>query len=219
MENTAAAPGFESEMGSDAVAVRAAENALAAAAELTDIDPAALSSDSLLEFTGLLGNICRLVEGRQVGNVGDIARRSDSDTGFNDLAARHGCSSPAALFEKVTGAKNSTAYRYTRLAAHTTPRVSDTGLPLAPVFPQTAQALSDGVIGLDAAEAITATLAPVLPRAVPEQMDWAEATLAGQRDRRDRGSTRVSGQPPSAGESVLRRSRPRRCRTVRRRTA
>ncbi|WP_098405799.1 HNH endonuclease signature motif containing protein [Paramicrobacterium agarici] len=200
MENTAAAPGFESEMGSDAVAVRAAENALAAAAELTDIDPAALSSDSLLEFTGLLGNICRLVEGRQVGNVGDIARRSDTDAGFDGLAARHGASSAAALFEKITGAKNSTAYRYTRLATHTTPRVSDTGLPLAPVFAQTAQALAEGTIGLDAAEAITATLAPVLPRAVPEQMDRAEATLLGN-------ATGANGEAPVSADNLRQQAR------------
>ncbi|WP_460912853.1 hypothetical protein, partial [Paramicrobacterium agarici] len=85
----AAAPGFGSQEGSDAVAVRAAENVLAAAAELTDIDPAALSSDALLEFTGLLGNTARVIEGRQVGNVGDIARRSNTDDGFSGLAARH----------------------------------------------------------------------------------------------------------------------------------
>ncbi|WP_169923395.1 DUF222 domain-containing protein [Paramicrobacterium agarici] len=196
----AAAPGFEPMGGPDAVAVRAAEEALSTVANLTDVDPSALSADALLEFTGLLGNICRLVEGRQVGNVGEIARRSDSDTGFNGLAARHGCSSPAALFEKITGAKNSTAYRYTRLAIHTTPRVSDTGLPLAPVFPQTAQALSDGVIGLDAAEAITTTLAPVLPRAVPEQMDWAEATLLGN-------ATGATGEAPASADNLRQQAR------------
>ncbi|TQO23219.1 uncharacterized protein DUF222 [Paramicrobacterium agarici] len=200
MENMAAAPGFGSQEGSDAVAVRAAENVLAAAAELTDIDPAALSSDALLEFTGLLGNTARVIEGRQVGNVGDIARRSNTDDGFSGLAARHGASSAAALFEKITGAKNSTAYRYTRLAAHTTPRVSDTGLPLAPVFPQTAQALSDGVIGLDAAEAITTTLAPVLPRAVPEQMDWAEATLVGN-------ATGANGEAPVSADNLRQQAR------------
>ncbi|GAB2529452.1 HNH endonuclease signature motif containing protein [Paramicrobacterium agarici] len=200
MENTAAAPRFGSPEGPDAVAVRAAENVLAAAADLTEIEPAALSPDALLEFTGLLGNIARLVEGRQVGNVGDIARRSDTDAGFDGLAARHGASSAAALFEKVTGAKNSTAFRYTRLAAHTTPRVSDTGLPLAPVFPQTAQALSDGVIGLDAAEAITATLAPVLPRAVPEQMDWAEATLLGN-------ATGANGEAPVSADNLRQQAR------------
>ncbi|PFG29344.1 HNH endonuclease signature motif containing protein [Paramicrobacterium agarici] len=200
MENAAAAPGYESEMGPDAVAVRAAENVLAAAADLTDVDPSALSADALLEFTGLLGNIARLVEGRQVGNVGDIALRSDTDAGFDGLAARHGAASATGLFEKITGAKNSTAYRYTRLAAHTTPRVSDTELPLDPVFPQTAQALSDGVIGLDAAEAITATLAPVLPRAVPEQMDWAEATLLGN-------ATGANGEAPVSADNLRQQAR------------
>ncbi|WP_169923371.1 HNH endonuclease signature motif containing protein [Paramicrobacterium agarici] len=180
--------------------MRAAEEALSTVANLTDVDPSTLSADALLELTGLLGNIARLVEGRQVGNVGDIARRSDTNAGFNGLAARHGASSATGLFEKITGAKNSTAYRYTKLATHTTPRVSDTGLPLAPMFAQTAQALRDGVIGLDAAEAITATLAPVLPRAVPEQMDWAEATLLGN-------ATGANGEAPVSADNLRQQAR------------
>src|SRR5699024_1879465 len=141
---------------------------LSAAAPLSEIDPTVLSADALLRFVGLLANISRVVEGRQVSNVGDIARRSDTGAGFDGLAARHGSASPTALFEKVTGVKNSTAYRYTKLAQRTTPRVSDTGLPLEPVFAQTAEALAEGTIGLDMAEAITSTLAPVLPRVAPE---------------------------------------------------
>ncbi|PFG30082.1 HNH endonuclease signature motif containing protein [Paramicrobacterium agarici] len=200
MENTAAAPGFEPMDGPDAVASAAGEQLLDALTELREVDPQALSGNGLLHYVGLLATATRFLEGRQVGNVGDIARRSDTDAGFSGLAARHGCSSPAALFEKITGAKNSTAYRYTKLATHTTPRVSDTGLPLDPVFPQTAQALSDGVIGLDAAEAITTTLAPVLPRAVPEQMDWAEATLLGN-------ATGANGEAPVSADNLRQQAR------------
>lgn len=179
----------------DAAAVRIAEDVLSAAAELTAVDPAELSPETLLKYTGLLGNIGRLIEGRQVLNVGDIARRSDTDAGMEGLAARHGSASPTALFEKITGVKNSTAYRYTSVAKHTAPRVSDTGLPLPAVFEQTSEALSEGTIGLDAAEALTSTLATVLPRAVPEHVDEAEALLLGN-------ATGAFGKVPVAADNL-----------------
>ncbi|MCW4457943.1 HNH endonuclease signature motif containing protein [Microbacterium sp. MPKO10] len=179
----------------DAVACAAGERLLDALTDLRDVDPHGLSSDGLLHYVGLLGTATRFLEGRQVGNVGDIARRSDTGAGLDGLAARHGSASPAALFEKVTGVKNSTAHRYTKLAQRTTPRVSDTGLPLEPVFAQTAEALAEGTIGLDVAEAITSTLAPVLPRVAPEQMDWAEATLLGN-------ATGADGEVPVAADAL-----------------
>ncbi|WP_166979446.1 HNH endonuclease [Paramicrobacterium fandaimingii] len=195
MQNAATASAFEPQGGPDAVAVEAAEDLLSAAARLAAINPAALSANTLLTYTGLLGNTTRLIEGRQVANVADIARRSDTDAGFDGLAARHGGASATALFEKVTGVKNSTAYRYTKLAKHTTPRVSDTGLPLEPVFVQTAEALAQGTIGLDVAESITSTLAPILPRVAPERVDWAEATLIGN-------ATGAYGEVPLTADAV-----------------
>lgn len=163
----------------DAAAVRTAETALSAVAELINVDPDALSANALLEYTGLLGNIGRVLEGRQIGNAAEINKRSSADAGFEGLAARHGTANSTALFETITGVKNSTAYRYTRVAKSAASRLSDTGLPLPPLFPHTAAALRDGLIGLDAAEALTSALAPVLPRAIPQQLDEAEHTLVG----------------------------------------
>ncbi|WP_166979603.1 HNH endonuclease signature motif containing protein [Paramicrobacterium fandaimingii] len=200
MQEAVAAPGFEPNEGADAVAARTADGALAGVAELASIDPTELSANALLNYVGVLGNITRLVEGRQVTNVGDIARRSDTDAGFDGLAARHGAKSPTALFEVITGAKNSTVYRFATVAKHTTPRVSDTGLPLDPVFAQTAQALSEGTIGLDVAESITSTLAPILPRVSPEQIDWAEKTLIGN-------ATGAFGEVPFTADAVRQQAR------------
>ncbi|QPZ37774.1 HNH endonuclease signature motif containing protein [Paramicrobacterium chengjingii] len=200
MQNTAAIPGFEPVEGPDAAAVRAAEVAVAAVAKLADVDPATLTSNTLLTYVGLLGNIARIVEGRQISNVGDIARRSDTDAGFDGVAARHGSSSPTALFEKVTGVKNSTAHRYAKVAEQTTPRVSDTGLPLDPVFTQTAAALAEGTIGLDVAEVITSALAPVLSRVAPEQAEWAESTLLGN-------ATGAYGEVPVSADALRQQAR------------
>ncbi|MCW4459874.1 HNH endonuclease signature motif containing protein [Microbacterium sp. MPKO10] len=195
MRNTAAAAAFDPDEGPDAAAVRAAEETLSAAANLVSVDPAKLSSDVLLTYVGLLGNVARVVEGQQVGNVGDIARRSDVDAGFSGLAASHGAKGPTGLFEKITGVKNSAAHRFTRVAKQTTPRLSDTGLPLDPVFVQTAEALAEGTIGLDVAEAITSVLGPVLSRVAPEQMDWAEAKLIGN-------ATGAYGEAPHTADGV-----------------
>ncbi|HEY5223691.1 MAG TPA: DUF222 domain-containing protein, partial [Microbacteriaceae bacterium] len=64
-----------------------------------------------------------------------------------------------------------------RVAAQAAPRVSDVGLPLPALFPATEAALAGGVIGIDAADAITATL-KTLPRTIPvEAIELAEATL------------------------------------------
>lgn len=115
MRNTAAAPDFGlsegsenqrilgSPVGSDAVAVLAAEKTLSTVAGLVSIDPANFSADALLTYTSLIGNITRFLESRQASNVGDIASPSDTDAGFECLVARHGSASPMALFEKVTG--------------------------------------------------------------------------------------------------------------------
>ncbi|QPZ39046.1 HNH endonuclease [Paramicrobacterium chengjingii] len=200
MQSTSAASGVETPEGPDAVAARIAENALSAVAELASINPAQLSANALLTYVGVLGNIARLVEGRQIGNVGDIARRSDTDAGFEGLAARHGSSSPTGLFEKITGVKNSTAHRYSKVAEQTTPRVSDTGLPLDPMFTQTADALAEGTIGLDVAEVITSALAPVLSRVAPEQADWAENTLLGN-------ATGAYGEIPVTADALRQQAR------------
>ncbi|WP_166979882.1 HNH endonuclease signature motif containing protein [Paramicrobacterium fandaimingii] len=200
MQNVAALSAFDPDGGPDAVAVEAAEDLLSAASRLATINPADLSANTLLTYTGLLGNTTRIIEGRQISNVGDIARRSDTDAGFDGLAARHGAKSPTALFEVITGAKNSTAYRFATVAKHTTPRVSDTGLPLEPVFSQTADALAQGTIGLDVAESITSTLAPVLPRVSPEQIDWAEKTLIGN-------ATGAFGEVPFTADAVRQQAR------------
>lgn len=165
--------------GVDADACATVETALDALAALADVSPGALSADGLMHYVSLLGAVTRFVEGRQIDNVGEIERRSGRDTGFEGLAARHGCASVTSLFEKVTGIKNSTAYRYTRVARHTTTRLSDTGLPLPPRLPHTATALADGSIGLDAAEALSMALVPTLPRALPDEVDAAEKTLVG----------------------------------------
>lgn len=179
----------------DAAAIRAAENTLSAASALLDVDPMALSADGLLEYIGLLGNIARLVEGRQVGNVGEISHRSSADAGYDGLAARNGAANATALFESITGTKNSTAYRYTRVAKLAGTRLSDTGVPLPAVFPHTQAALDDGIIGLDTAEALTTTLASVLPRAVPEELDAAEKTLVGN-------AIGANGDMPASADSL-----------------
>ncbi|WP_167133496.1 HNH endonuclease, partial [Paramicrobacterium chengjingii] len=79
-------------------------------------------------------------------------------------------------------------------------RVSDTGLPLDPMFSLTADALNEGTIGLDVAEAITSALAPVLSRVAPEQAEWAESTLLGN-------ATGAFGEVPVSADVLRQQAR------------
>ncbi|WP_167133219.1 hypothetical protein [Paramicrobacterium chengjingii] len=110
MRNTASVSDFEPVGGPDAVASAAAERLLDVLTDLSDVDAQTLTGEGLLHYMGLHATATRFLEGRQIGNVGDIVRRSGTDAGFDGVAARHGSWSATALFDQVTGVKNSTAH-------------------------------------------------------------------------------------------------------------
>lgn len=161
----------------DAAAHVIVDDARQALSRLADINPRALSADALLRFTAALESLTRLIDVNHIAVAAEITARSPRTAGFDGLAARHGCATGAQLIEQVTGASSRTARQRVRVAAQTAQRTSDTGLPLPALFPATQAALAGGVIGIDAADAITATL-KTLPTTIPvEAVEWAETTL------------------------------------------
>lgn len=163
----------------DAAAQELIRDAHRAVAGLEKVTPEALSADGLLRFEAGLESLNRMLDGGHVRAAAEIVVRSDRAAGLEGLAARHGCATASQLIEKVAGVSARTARQRVRVAAQAAPRVSETGLPLPASFPATAAALTAGMIGIDAADAITATL-KVLPDTVPvEAVDWAESTLVG----------------------------------------
>jgi hypothetical protein len=163
----------------DAAARSVIDIARRALSELSRIDPASLSANELLQCAADLEGLTRLVDATHIRVAADIVARSDRAAGFEGLAARHGCATPAQLIEQVTGVSSRTARQRVRVAAQATPRLSETGLPLPALFPYIAAGLTDGVIGIDVADAITATL-KTLPSTVPvDAVEWAEEALVG----------------------------------------
>ncbi|TAM71680.1 MAG: HNH endonuclease [Microbacteriaceae bacterium] len=161
----------------DAAARAIVEDVRRALSRLAEVDPTVLSADGLLRFTADMESLTRVVDNTHIALAAEITERSPRTAGFDGLAARHGCATGAQLIERVTGVSSRTARQRVRVAARTAQRTSDTGLPLPALFPATQRALAGGVIGIDAADAITAMLG-TLPHTIPvEAVDWAETTL------------------------------------------
>ncbi|MCU1559880.1 HNH endonuclease signature motif containing protein [Mycetocola sp.] len=108
-----------------------------------------------------------------------VAVRSDPVLGGEGLAARLNYARPSLLIEQVAGVSAATASTWVRVGARTSPRLR-VGQTLPPLFPHVADALRDGSIGVDTAEAITRELSAAAPRAEVEHLDAAERILVGQ---------------------------------------
>ncbi|MET0480759.1 MAG: hypothetical protein ABWZ69_05330, partial [Mycetocola sp.] len=87
----------------------------------------------------------------------EVAVRSDPVLGSEGLAARLNYARPSLLIEQVAGVSAATASAWLRVGARTNPRVR-VGQTLPPLFPHVANALRDGAIGAETAEAITREL-------------------------------------------------------------
>jgi hypothetical protein len=139
-----------------------------------------LSSDQLLTQMSQVAHLVRGGEAALAAMSAEVAVRSDPTRGGEGLAAKHTYQRPSQLIEVVTGLSSATAGRLVRVGKHTTPRVSDAGLPLPPLFPAVSEALHEGLIGVETAENITRELSLAAPRAEVQHLAIAEAALVGQ---------------------------------------
>jgi hypothetical protein len=125
----------------------------------------------------------RVVDALRVRVAGEVDARSDR-SGDDRLSARFGCRSAVELLERATGASPGAVNQRIRLDSHTRPRVSLLGEVLPAAFPVVAEALRNGVLGVETARVITDTLhrvrrhgaAPAEHVAVAEQQLVAAAT-------------------------------------------
>ncbi|MBG6238965.1 hypothetical protein IWX78_001944 [Mycetocola sp. CAN_C7] len=139
-----------------------------------------LSSDELLTLIADAARLVRRAEAVLVAGSREVAKRSDKAFGSKGLAARHGYARPSFLLEQVTGVSSRTANRYLRVGALTAARVSDTGGALPALYPAVRDALSAGLLGVEAAEVITKALEEAAPRASVDDLGTAEVALVGQ---------------------------------------
>ncbi len=136
-----------------------------------------LADDTLLATTGSLERLGRAVDARRVEAAGELHHRSRSTLGSASLAVRKGCRDAVELLRRVTLASTVTVRRRLKLGAETRPQESLTGGLFPPRFPHIAEALTDGVLGVDSAAAIINELVPTMTRADVADVQRAEAEL------------------------------------------
>ncbi|RLP73423.1 HNH endonuclease [Mycetocola manganoxydans] len=176
--NSQASGGFPETISPGAASCAGGPGASPLDADLTTL--AGLSADELLALTADAAGVLRRAEAVLIACSNEVASRSDRALGSSGLAARHGFGRASQLLEQVTGVSARSASRYIRVGALTGQRVADTGLPLPALFPRVGEALAAGLIGMDAAEAITRELSLAAPRADLDLLTAAEEALVGQ---------------------------------------
>jgi hypothetical protein len=179
----------------DAAAARAVQTAIAALEALRGVDVSALTDTGLLAFEARVEQASRLIDAGHVAAAGEIAHRSDRAFGNAGLAARHGCATAAQLIERVTGVSARAARQRVRVSARAMPRVSDTGAILPPLFPHVADAIRSGALGIDGADAITATLVTIDRDVPPAALEIAESTLVAN-------ATGSAATPPVSADLI-----------------
>lgn len=139
-----------------------------------------LDGDTVLTVLAKTAALGRGVEAILAAASAEVAVRSDPVRGSAGLAARLNFARPSHLIEMVAGVSAATASRLMRVGSRTSPRVTDSGLPLPPLFPRVSEALKAGLIGVETAEVITRELSLAAPRAEVEELAVAEGMLVGQ---------------------------------------
>ncbi|MEX1079296.1 MAG: DUF222 domain-containing protein [Homoserinimonas sp.] len=136
-----------------------------------------LADDTLLTTTGILERLGRAVDARRVEAVGELQHRSRPTLGTASLAVRKGCRDAVELARRVTLSSTVTVRCRLKLGAETRRQEAPSGELFPPRFPHIADALESGALGVDAAGAIVAELAPTLIRADADAVRIAESEL------------------------------------------
>src|SRR5690554_76187 len=136
-----------------------------------------LADDTLLATTGTLERLGRAVDARRVEAAGELQHRSRSSLGTTVRAVRKGCRDAFELLRRVTLASTATVRRRLKLGGETRPQEPLTGEQFPSRFPEVADALATGALGVDAATAIITELAPTMTRAEPADVRRAETEL------------------------------------------
>ncbi|WP_102160921.1 HNH endonuclease signature motif containing protein [Zhihengliuella halotolerans] len=136
-----------------------------------------LSDADLVRAAGAVEALGRLVDALRVRAAGEIEDRSSQGLGEDRLSARYGCRTGSELLERLTGAPGREVRRRAGLDARTRAGVSLTGEELPARFPDIADALHAGSLGIETAELLTGMLTRVGPRADLGAVSAAEAAL------------------------------------------
>lgn len=143
---------------------------------LRDVNVGLLSDDDALELLATFETVGRLADAGRVMAAANIADRSNRWLGHDSLAWKRGCRTGTDLITQVTRISAREAGRRVRLGQGICPR-QEVGLTLPPLFPAVADAMTEGALGVDAAEAITVGLTELACRVRPDDLAGAERAL------------------------------------------
>jgi hypothetical protein len=155
------------------------EQAEAALSEAARIDRTTLSDDELVAALKCDERVGRLSDSSRVLDAGEVAERSRYELGASGLSMRLSERKPANFIEQVTRISQAEANRRVRIGLAIRPRQSMLGELLPPKRPIVAEAMVNGLVGIDTAATIIYSLEQAArgSEATPENMDAAELAL------------------------------------------
>jgi hypothetical protein len=158
---------------------QAIEQANAALSFLAGLDRSTLADTELVALMRSDEQLGRFCDTSRVLDAGEVAERSRYELGAEGLSMRLSERKPALFVEQITRVSAAEVSRRIRIGSAIRPRVSLLGEVLPPERPVLAEALTAGLIGVDAAHAILWSLkqAATGSEATPENLDAAELAL------------------------------------------
>jgi hypothetical protein len=157
----------------------AIRQATAILSEVARIDRTGLADADLISLVAAEEFAGRFLDTSRAMSAAEVADRSRYELGAAGLSMRHGERKPVNFVEQITRVSQSEASRRIRIGTAIRSRQSLLGEQLPPERPIVAEAMTNGLIGVDAAQAIiyNLKLAAAGSEATPERMDTAELAL------------------------------------------
>lgn len=140
-------------------------------------DPTAMSDAGLLRVLQSAARLRRASEVALSLVAAEVAARSDAGLGAEGLAKRHGHRNAAALVAAATGDAVAGAAKLLRVGAATRRRQTLTGQLRPARHPAVADALEQGTLSVDAADAICTMLERIAPRTSLRRAEAYESEL------------------------------------------
>jgi hypothetical protein len=155
------------------------QQAEAALRRVALVDRSTLSDDELIAHLKLEESVGRFIDSSRVFTAGEVAERSRYELGAAGLSMRLSERKPVNFIEQTTRVSQAEASRRVRIGLAVRPRQSMFGEALPPERPIVAEAMVNGLIGVDTAATILTSLKQAArgTEATPERMDEAELAL------------------------------------------
>lgn len=138
---------------------------------------ASLPDDQLVAVARLVEDAGRLIDGLRVSAAAELDHRSRYELGAEGLAKRFGQVKTEHLLEQLTRASGKEIAARLRLGSRLRAQYALDGSPVPAEFPEVADALTAGRIGVEAAELICRTLTQAAGRCPPDPLAKAEFAL------------------------------------------